>query len=553
MSRLQTVDLNRFTGGLNRRASAFQLDPSETPDILNMEVDPRGGFYTRKGWKRWNAADIDTPATWRPRSAELLPLPNGQFQVYVANEDTIWASGTNAVFTDIGVPVGGSTHLADYALWSDTVYISCGTALVPYKRKGTDAAVALSAASSGNWNDDYTIVVGGVMPQSEHCEPHGGYLFTAFTNEDGTVRPDRLRWSHTNEPEDWAELDFIDIKVGGGEITGLVSYQDHLLIFKTDSMWALYGYNSASWQLIKVSGSVGAPTPNAITRSENAVYFYSAASHQAIYAYSGENPIEISHQLDPVMEQITLPDDVWLGWVGNRLWCSLPYNELAMAEEGSQFIFDLSIGNGAWVRHKAAAGEVTCIVEGSDIGTNSPLACLSGNSGVACLVQLDFLEQPVDSIDVAQTTPIPVDVRYRTGWVFAGEPDRRKSWRRPTFVVRRGNESVNIIIDTYWNYNQQVAQRTHTLMIDTESDGAFWRLTGELEDRGFEWGDGALWNGAIVTGGQIERAQPAAAGGGGLGVADAVQLRFTTHSATAGKAWGIEAMTLKYINRRMTT
>jgi len=553
MSRLQTIDLTTFTGGLNRRASAFQLAQSESPDILNMEIDPRGGFFTRKGWERWNAADITDPVDWDPRSSELLPLSDGNFQLYVANGSTVWASGTDGVFANLGIPVGGSSHLADFASWGDTAYIACGSANVPYRRQGTGTAIPLTPAGSGSWNNDYTVVDGGVMPQAEHVEPHASYLFTAVSNEDGTTYDDRLRWSHPNQPEDWAELDYIDIKTGGGVITGLMSYQDHLLIFKTDSLWALYGYDAESWQLIKVSRSIGAPTPNAVARSEDAVFFYSSASHSAIYAYTGDSPVEISHQLDPVLEDVTLPQDVWLGWVGNRLWCSLPYDELARTGEGSQFIFDPSIGNGAWTRHKAAVGEVTCIVEGSDIDTGSPLACLSGSSGVSCLVKLDYLDRAVDSVDVAQTTPVPFETRYRTGWMFDGEPDRRKSWRRPRFIVRRGSEEVRVQVDTFWNYNQQTAKRSHTLILDTDASGAFWRLTGPAEERGFDWGDGSLWNGAIVTGGQIERAQPPAGGQTGLGVARAVQLRFTTASSTPGQPWGVEAIVLKYINRRMTT
>ena len=32
-----------FTGGLNLRADQFQLSKNESPDMLNVEIDPRGG------------------------------------------------------------------------------------------------------------------------------------------------------------------------------------------------------------------------------------------------------------------------------------------------------------------------------------------------------------------------------------------------------------------------------------------------------------------------------------------------------------------------------
>jgi hypothetical protein len=161
----------------------------------------------------------------------------------------------------------------------------------------------------------------------------------------------------------------------------------------------------------------------------------------------------------------------------------------------------------------------------------------------------------VDSVDIAKTTPVPFDVYYRTGWSYAGEPEQRKSWRRPRFIVRRGNEDVKIVVDTYWNYNDQAAKRSHVLDVITDQDGTFWTLLGQADPsgRGADWGDGSLWNGALVSGSSIERAQPPIAGQTGLGLARSVQLRFSTADSTAGKPWGIEAMTLKYINRMRTT
>ena len=57
-NRLQPLDLMDFTGGLNLRKNQFQLAENESPDLLNVDIDPRGGFYTRKGWQRWNDDDI---------------------------------------------------------------------------------------------------------------------------------------------------------------------------------------------------------------------------------------------------------------------------------------------------------------------------------------------------------------------------------------------------------------------------------------------------------------------------------------------------------------
>ena len=41
--------LESFSGGLNFRTDQFNLASNESPDLLNVDVDPRGGVRLRKG------------------------------------------------------------------------------------------------------------------------------------------------------------------------------------------------------------------------------------------------------------------------------------------------------------------------------------------------------------------------------------------------------------------------------------------------------------------------------------------------------------------------
>ena len=63
MSRLETVALQDFTGGLNYRADAYQLADNESPDLLNVDLDPRGGFSQRNGIKDFNNTAIGSIAS----------------------------------------------------------------------------------------------------------------------------------------------------------------------------------------------------------------------------------------------------------------------------------------------------------------------------------------------------------------------------------------------------------------------------------------------------------------------------------------------------------
>ena len=103
-SRLQPINLDDFNGGVNFRESQFTLGDDESPEMLNMEIDVRGGIKTRKGWSRWNATDIvgtPTSSNWLPRTAWVHPLEAGSYLVYVANDGDIYAAPSNGVFVQL--------------------------------------------------------------------------------------------------------------------------------------------------------------------------------------------------------------------------------------------------------------------------------------------------------------------------------------------------------------------------------------------------------------------------------------------------------------------
>lgn len=656
MTELQRVDLDDFTGGLQTFGSQFNIAPNQSPDMLNIEIDPRGGFRTRKGWARWNADDalgahfdttwnllvgagdqtvagnavlIDdvlylndvdsgavdrsaalaavevgdfifigswrfkvtaavdgtthweftgtatgtTPSAgtdvaincqivvnWEPRNAFVHPFSTGAYAVYVANNDVIETSTSTAVFSTLAktgpvdIVADASPHGADFAAWGDTVYIACGIAN-PTVRRTTTGTPTEATNAYGNYNNDYTTpdaIGAGAMPRCEFIETHGGYMFVGYTAEAAT-QPNRIRWSHPSQPENWAELDYIDIDAGGGKITGLRSFQDHLLIFKTDSVWALYGYDSESWQLVRVSTTVGAPTTTAVTASESAVYFYSEALGGGIYAYlGGQAPISIGENLRTVTDEVVNQEDVWLAWAGRRLWCSLPWTvDGQFNDQSTVFVFDPQVGTGPWIAHRSAIGHVKCIIEGSDLQVGKPLAVICGCSGAAALVKLEERDEASDLI-LEDLTASAFDAYYATGWQYAGWPERRKSWRRPRFIVEQPEEEVGIDLDTYFDYDEGAPLRSHTLLVQSEGT-AFWRATGALETGGFDWGDGTLWGASGANGSEIVRATGKTIVLGGLGVNRAIQLRFSSNAAYAGKAWGINLITLKYILRRFTT
>lgn len=563
-TRLQPLNLLDFTGGLNLRRTDFQLADNESPAMLNVNMDPRGGIVSRAGWSAWNAANIiaDPVSAWRPRNAEMHLYANGSFAVFVANGDKVYAGTQGQPFVQLAPTVTAVPHLADFAGWGDTMYIACGRAQQAAKVIGLPAVgnlgTLLAKAGAANFNDNYAVANNGVMPAAEHLEPHGGYMFAANLVEDGVTHPSRLRWSHPDQPEDWARDDYIDVSQGGSKITAIRSFRDHLLIFKVDSVWALYGYERDSWQLIKVSLSIGTPSPQAVTRSESAIYFYSASGRNGIYAYQGDSPVLISDPLRRATDAITADTDVWLGWISRRLWCSLPYdNDPYANSHGSVFVFDPELSeSGSWIRYKPARGTIACIVERSDVATEYPMVVTCGCTEFAGVLRVMVAPDRAGDLFTAGEGVVGFRSYYRTNWKHAGWPDLQKSWLRPRVIARIPIEPVAIRLNTFWNYDPNNAQRTHVFSVDT-AGGVFWRALGAADPKGggFDWGDGTNWRSGARLGDVMVRPTTAnqARGGGSLGWARAVMLEFSPEDYTQAIAWAVDAIILKYNSRRFTT
>jgi hypothetical protein len=564
-NRLDPINLVDFTGGLNTRASPFQLGENETPESLNVSVDRLGGIYSRRGWARWTDDDLwPDAATWDPRRGYMHSLSDGSDVVYVAANGTILGGDGSNRLANLNIACSADSHLADFASMADTVYIACGRTKASYRRDGVAAPVAMARAASGNWNDDYTNPVAGVMPSAELVEAHAGYLFVANTQEDGVNFPNRIRWSHPTSAQDWAQLDYIDILSEGDRITALMSFQDHLLVFKTDGIWAIYGYDAESWQVIKKSSTTGAPGPQAVTRSESAAFFYSASDMGSFYAYSGESPQEISPQLRRSIAQFTKPDLVWVGWLRRKLWITVPWDYTGAQDDSTGvFVFDPSVGeNGCWMFYTSASGGLGPLVGGSNIDTAfRPMGVLR-NTEFPRIVMLDAIEdQAYDSVSEisvlgATTSPDPWNVAailtgdgkmivasgspgvqpfqtiYRTPWLTAGWPTRKKSFRRPDFVCRRTGLTHHLRVQSYRDYEEVNPRRAHTVVIDGQGTSVW----GE-----FEWADGTLWGGGRTGGNKIVR-------GGSFGLCKALQVRIT--GVTPGARWGIDAIILKLVMRR---
>ena len=228
VNRLKPLNQFDFTGGINLRPETFQLAENELPVLLNMEVDPRGGLNVRKGWKATTVTPV-TGAAWDPRNGYAHIKSNGDRLVLVANRETppsgrVYGRLNNANFAPLGtITASAQPHLADFASWDDNVWIVGGNNAAATWDGLT--VTPLVASGGANWQDDYTTPgTGKNAPSADLIAQHAGYMFVAGTTEGAVPYPNRIRWSHSNNPYAWAADDYIDLSEGGQRITAMVPY-----------------------------------------------------------------------------------------------------------------------------------------------------------------------------------------------------------------------------------------------------------------------------------------------------------------------------------------
>ena len=79
-----------------------------------------------------------------------------------------------------------------------------------------------------------------------------------------------------------------------GDFTGITSYQDHVVFFKSDQMYELYGYTPSQFKILE-SAKVGCVDNKSIAEVNGVLYF---AAPTGIYTYSGGFPRAISEKLN---------------------------------------------------------------------------------------------------------------------------------------------------------------------------------------------------------------------------------------------------------------
>lgn len=585
MGALQLFRQDDFTGGLNLRADQFKLAPNESPDMLNVEVDPRGGLFSRGGMRRINPEGIlqnfllteandnlvdengnmltlEANPYWHPRTmfphyadTHYLMLGTGYDSANSLDGGVYYSTGSN--FTKLSVDVKTDNGPC-FASWGQDLYFTTGSGHKVYKWDGS-VLTAIAKAAQQNVGADYVNWESNTaqIPAAEHVVYHAGRLFVAnlvdYTGNTptATAHPNRVRWSNLNNPVKWTETDRIDIFGSGDEITALISFGGVLVIFKRLAIYILSGDGTTEnpFAVQLVTNKVGAANHEAITTTERGVYFFSWPD--GLFVFTGDAVIDLFEPIRPILLRgevnSAATDNIFVSYINRRIWVSLPYSATGTVSRASvSFVYDPSINgfsymgesygvddafkaNGTWVKHQTADGwGVSCGCTFTK--TDGTVLHVAAHAAKDVVLNVDVVSQKTDNIN---GTDQGFSSYYRTRWIDGDNYSGRKMWRRPDFVLRQESTSTQLDIRVYHDYEESAIgqKRQFDVAVNAPTGGSLWGSA--------VWGStvwGTTNQGSFVTSGQ------------NLGLARAVQLEIV---GEIGKSWGVDSMTLKFNSRRV--
>lgn len=365
-----------FTGGLNFRADQFNLLANESPAMLNVEVDPRGGVRRRDAVTKVNATAL---------ADEIISL------------FTHYEAGQNQILASVNPSTAPSTT---QMYWNEN---ASGNFAGPMARNDGTLAFSGSQPATGVTFNGYTYIVNGSMLASPHStgsaiQWHGsnalpgsypGYMTPALDGTDGHfpcarytavwgqrvwvaytletidgLKTNRIRWSKVDDAENWTATDFIDVDPGedGDHITGIIADQNRLLVFKENSVYEVLGFDTDTFQVrnvTRVAGNREGCTPVA---TPTGIFFWYA--EEGIYILQAENLAWVFERIRPAMTYdvgqpaLSLGTAPSLMWFDERLWVSVDYQSddnlsgSNLVNRRNTFVWDPSLGPiGAWTRH----------------------------------------------------------------------------------------------------------------------------------------------------------------------------------------------------------
>jgi len=287
-----------------------------------------------------------------------------------------------------------------------------------------------TTATTGTVKSDYYYVGITALSGTAYTDGAGGALI--FKNKgileqnniekltsDKTL-PSTLQWSDVNYGDSFPPDNSIEIEANDNDIiTGLISEDDGVLIFKERNIYKLYtDRESAYWMMRKVVSNVGCTEPYSIVTIGTNTHLFN--SNGQIYLYQNGQVRKISEKIQPILDGFGTVSNIDVCFDSFRNWVvwTYQYTDSAVVTQDIivldlNFPQDNNIGSWYHFRHYSIGGD-TPINDGLTVC--SPLSAKDGSllfgSTSNCLMQYGKTPQYKDTYHVSGTaTDRIIDVK----------------------------------------------------------------------------------------------------------------------------------------------
>ncbi len=257
---------------------------------------------------------------------------------------------------------------------------------------------------------------------------HANRLFFARNN----TYPSRLWYSedglpNTRYPDNWMDVSLDD----GDYITHIASLNEVLVIFKTNSVWALMGTGPTTWALRQVIAGIGCVGLRAATQVDNAIVF---AGKDGLYAFDGVTVRPAPPTIKQSIAGTDTGDDAYitLGYCQRRLFASLNDTNFGVTDYGGRHgaCFTRSMDFGGWSRwrsHTTGEGlEWSCFSAWNGASDGNRFFAGASRDGFV----YELLDETVYKDDEPATDDQYIAVNIQTKSFGFGEPETPKQYRR---------------------------------------------------------------------------------------------------------------------------
>ena len=549
-----------FKGGLNLRADQFNIAENESPALLNVDVDPRGGVRRRDAVTKINSTALDDDIV-----SLISHYEEGQNQVLAAvatatetkllwNDDvtgdfdgTVSYGGTDVQFDTTqpprGVTFNGYTYIVNGKFLTSTGH----TTYSVVRWSGADGSTALATPEIDGSD--------GHFPNARYTTTWAEYIWVAYTLEEGTTHKNRVRWSKVNDAENWTAADYIDIDIGedGDHITAIIPDADRLLVFKENSIYAIYGFSSDSFEVRNITRTAGCRDGSQPVAATAGIFFWYA--EEGIYLLSYDALAWAFERIKPAMTYdvgqpaLTLGTAPSLMWFDERLWVSVDYQSDDNVSGSNQnnrrnvFVWDPSLTEtGAWMRHDINARSLLAYRPTGD--THLGIAATSVITDVAEFNRISKLDQNADVDDYGAGSADEIVSYYQTGWFIGNRPTFPKRWGKTRTVLLADN-NLRIYMYIYKDYDLSgwVSPAYYKDITGMDSP-ATWDTDPSGSGDGV-W-DTSEWQAAGTSDRYLFARWPT------VGTAQAISLRFkVSPSVSLRGKWGVTSIIGMYRTRRL--